>query len=386
MARLFAAASLLQLALLLPALLLLSTATAAAASPLQSVLDLGGAGWTVHSSNRSVSCAATVPGVVHTDLLAAGLIPEPFAEFNELALRWVALENWTYARRFSVLDSKASTHTHLIFEGIDTYANISLNGHHLGTAENAFLRWQKAVPPGLLRLGVDANELVVSFTNPQAVGQSAAAAFPIPLHEFRANRYSYGGRPFVRKSQTHFGWNWGPGYITQGIYRGVRLSTVAQSAGSIDSVLIQQTAGHAVASAEDGSSDSSSHAAAAAAWPPMPQPPPTTIHVTIDVEVRCAPSTTTSNLQVKATLPGGLSAVGATACPADVSASKLVSVPLSIAVPVVPEPPTDTTAAGTLSLWYPNGYGTQALHNLTVLVSLAVGETAILLHPPLLPC
>ena len=38
----------------------------------------------------------------------------------------------------------------------------------------------------------------------------------VPLREFRANRYSYSGRPFVRKSQTHFGWNWGPGFITQG--------------------------------------------------------------------------------------------------------------------------------------------------------------------------
>ena len=56
-----------------------------------------------------------------------------------------------------------------------------------------------------------ANELQVAFTCAQCYGQTKAAQFPVPLHEFRANRYSYGGRPFIRKSQTHFGWNWGPG-------------------------------------------------------------------------------------------------------------------------------------------------------------------------------
>ena len=62
------------------------------AAPLQleSVLDLGGASWTVSSSNGSVSAPAMVPGVVHTDLLRAGLIPEPLADFNELALLWIA--------------------------------------------------------------------------------------------------------------------------------------------------------------------------------------------------------------------------------------------------------------------------------------------------------
>ena len=300
-----------------------------------------------------------MPGVVHTDLLAAGIIGEPFAEFNELVQHWVALENWTYSRTFSF--NTTSSSSTLVFDGLDTYANITLNGHHLGVAENAFLRWQTLVPPGLLRPGEDANELVVSFTNPQAVGQTAAAAYPIPLREFRANRYSYSGRPFVRKSQTHFGWNWGPGYITQGIYRGVHLSTVASSGGSIDSVVVQQTG---EAPDDDGLYNTT-------AWPPLPRTAPTSIKVTLDVEVRCAATTVESVMLVRASLPIG-TAKGEVKCPRGSAAGALVSTTLALSVAVAP-----TAKAAQLSLWYPNGYGEQALHKLEVTLCTTAGACAI---------
>lgn len=96
----------------------------------EKVLDLGGVNWEVRCSNGSVVAPATVPGVVHTDLLAAGIIGEPYAGFNELLLRWVALDNWTDSRLFTVNISFLEEHTSdaLIFDGLDTHANISLNG------------------------------------------------------------------------------------------------------------------------------------------------------------------------------------------------------------------------------------------------------------------
>jgi len=141
----------------------------------------------------SVSARATVPGEVHTDLLRAGIIPEPFAGFNELGLRWVALDNWTFSRQFTApavaLDPTLAS-TRLVFDGLDTVANITLNGRVLGTSANSFVLWQAELPAGLLRPGTDANELVVRFTCAQCYGQAAAAAYPVPLREFRANRYS----------------------------------------------------------------------------------------------------------------------------------------------------------------------------------------------------
>ena len=147
----------------------------------EKVLDLGGPNWEVRCSNGSVVAPATVPGVVHTDLLAAGIIGEPYAGFNELSLRWVALDNWTFSRLFTVNDSFANGRTSntLIFDGLDTHANISLNEVHLGVSSNSFLRWQMTLPNNLLRVGKDANHLAVSFTNAQSIGQTAAAAYPV---------------------------------------------------------------------------------------------------------------------------------------------------------------------------------------------------------------
>lgn len=190
---------------LIAAVLLLVQAAIAASMQ----VDLTGA-WRAQSSNGSVVVNATVPGVIHTDLLAAGIITEPFAAFNELKQRWVALDNWTYNRHFTS-PSTAYSSARIVFEGLDTIANVSLNGHLIGTSNNAFLRWSADVPQDLLRHGENANEITVTFTCAQCYGQAAAAAYPVPLREFRANRFSYSGRPWVRKSQTHFGWNWGPG-------------------------------------------------------------------------------------------------------------------------------------------------------------------------------
>ena len=317
----------------------------------QILLDLGGTEWNVRSSNGSVQVPSTVPGVVHTDLLAAGVIPEPYADFNELVLRWVALDNWTFSRKFSYNGSESIKSHTLVFDGLDTFANVSLNNHALGQSSNAFLRFDVDVPAGLLRSGIDANELTVSFTNPEAVGQTAAAEYPIPLREFRANRYSYSGRPFVRKSQTHFGWNWGPGFISSGIYRGVRLSTVVEGAGSIDSVLVQQHDG--------GPTRSTGGQTNTTVWPPMPHPAPTYINLSLSVQVRCAAAAEESTMLLQSVIQvAGVPTRGrgeVVHCPAG-SGGTLVTAALALTVDV------GTTKA----LWYPNGYGDQPLHNLTV--------------------
>jgi hypothetical protein len=365
-------------------IMFLLSALNAASVPVQVQVDLGGSSWTVASSNGSVTANATVPGQVHTDLFAAGLIPEPFAGFNELDLRWVALENWTFSRRFTApaaaLASSdgnvaAAWSAQLVFDGLDTIANVTLNGRLLGISVNSFVRWQASLPAGLLHAGDDANELVVRFTCAQAYGQTAAAAYPVPLREFRANRYSYSGRPWVRKSQTHFGWNWGPGFITQGIHRPVSLQLVRRSVGSVDSVLVQQAAVPSEAEVATGGAGAAAHgrdaraaaAAAATSWPPLPLPPPTTIALSLGVEVRCAPSDAPSALQLLARLGNSNSTTAAAVqaaepvmCPAS-EVETLVSASLRLQVPVG-----SGGGGGALALWYPNGYGAQALHNLTV--------------------
>src|SRR5579859_2589597 len=71
---------------------------------------------------------AQVPGVVHTDLLRNKLIPDPFDGDNEFQLQWIGLADWEYQTTFSI-DSAALSHEHLdlVFEGLDTYADVYLN-------------------------------------------------------------------------------------------------------------------------------------------------------------------------------------------------------------------------------------------------------------------
>jgi len=171
---------------------------------------------------------AKVPGSVHTDLLAHRLIPDPYVGAPEAALQWIGLADWEYRSHF---DLDAATlkreNAELVFEGLDTFAEVQLNGRNLLTADNSHRAWRVKVD-GLLR--PRGNELRVVFRSPirrllpqvQAMPHKIAGNYPSP----------YGDEPkdamvgnFVRKPGYHFGWDWGPRYVTAGIWRPVRLET-----------------------------------------------------------------------------------------------------------------------------------------------------------------
>ena len=92
--------------------------------------------------------AAQVPGVVHTDLLRNGLIPDPFDRDNEFHLQWIGLTDWEYQTAFQ-LDSAALAHDHvdLVFDGLDTFADVYLNDQAILHADNMFRRWRISAKP-----------------------------------------------------------------------------------------------------------------------------------------------------------------------------------------------------------------------------------------------
>src|SRR5579863_1071761 len=107
---------------------------------------------------------AQVPGVVQTDLLAARLIPDPFYGDNEARLQWIGLTDWEYHTTFEV-DAATLQHEHvdLVFDGLDTFAEVFLNDQPVLTADNMFRRWRIAVRP-LLEAGP--NTLRIVFHSP----------------------------------------------------------------------------------------------------------------------------------------------------------------------------------------------------------------------------
>ena len=107
---------------------------------------------------------ASVPSTVQTDLLRNNLIVDPFTGAHEAQLQWIGLSDWEYR---TTLNADAATLAHeqveLVFDGLDTYATVRLNGQQILVADNMFRRWRIPVK-SLLHSG--ANELTVSFESP----------------------------------------------------------------------------------------------------------------------------------------------------------------------------------------------------------------------------
>jgi beta-mannosidase len=120
--------------------------------------------WQFRRAGSQSSLPATVPGGVYTDLLAAGRIPDPFVGENEAAVGWVAEQDWEYRREFSATPAPggvlAQEQVALVCAGLDILAELTLNDHALGVADNMFRAQRWEVKPLLV---AGANTLTILF-------------------------------------------------------------------------------------------------------------------------------------------------------------------------------------------------------------------------------
>ncbi len=165
---------------------------------------------------------ATVPGVIHTDLLANDLIEEPYWENNEQQLQWIENIDWKYRKTFNVTaEQLLDENIEIEFEGLDTYAEVKLNGELIISSNNMFREWKAAIK-SLLKVGE--NKLEVEFTSPLNHNKNAYENYPWKLPsgcETKEPRVS----SFTRKAAYHFGWDWGPRFVTSGIWRPININT-----------------------------------------------------------------------------------------------------------------------------------------------------------------
>lgn len=196
---------------------------AAVASPCRQSLD---GKWEFRQARGFNWYPATVPGTVHTDLMAAGVIEDPYFGFGERAVQWVDKEDWIYRRSFDLSEDLAvCTHIDLCFDGLDTYADVTLNGVRLLSSNNMFHRLR--VPAdSLLKPG--GNKLEILFHSPVKIDMPKWEAYPV--HYDPRNDQSENGALldrkisiFARKAGYHYGWDWGPRIVTSGIWRSVYL-------------------------------------------------------------------------------------------------------------------------------------------------------------------
>jgi beta-mannosidase len=187
----------------------------------------GGAQAAAHPEAASWRAAA-VPGTVHTDLFAHKLIPDPYVGAPEAGLQWIGLADWEYRTRFDApRGAREAARSDLVFEGLDTFAEVWLNGERLLAADNAFRTWRVPVQG---RLRAQGNELRIVLRSPIGAMLPQVQAMP---HKLAGNYPSpYGDEPpdamtgnFVRKPGYHYGWDWGPRYVTAGIWKPVVLQS-----------------------------------------------------------------------------------------------------------------------------------------------------------------
>ena len=179
---------------------------------------------------------ATVPGCVHTDLLAAGKIGDPFFRLNEKDQQWIENEAWEYRTTVAVdAATLARDRVELVFAGLDTYADVSVNGVSVLTADNMFRSWRADVKS---RLKPGDNVIAVRFASPIAKVKAAydALGYKLPAANDQAKDMV---SMWTRKAPYHYGWDWGPRFVTAGIWRPVTLE--AWDVARLDDVQIFQT-------------------------------------------------------------------------------------------------------------------------------------------------
>ncbi len=171
--------------------------------------------WQFRQVDAEIWLPAQVPGGVHTDLLAAGRIPDPFVADYEKQVQWVAETDWQYRRTFSPdPDLLAHEKVFLVCEGLDTLAEITLNGQPAGQAENMFRSYRWEIK-SLLRAGQ--NEIRLTFRSPVQYITTRQAQRPLS-----GVSQAIPGGPYLRKAPCQFGWDWGPQLPPSGIWRDIR--------------------------------------------------------------------------------------------------------------------------------------------------------------------
>ncbi|RUR03393.1 glycoside hydrolase family 2 protein [Labedella endophytica] len=291
-----------------------------------SLATAGGATWTLTASAGPIDDAvagrevpATVPGEVQLDLLAAGLIGDPFDGDNEKVQEWIGYSDWRYRTSFDWVPTGDDRHD-LVADGLDTAATITLNGTVVASTANQHRSYRFDVG-ALLREG--ANELVVDFRSPIEFAreqEQILGALPTVMHH-----------PFnaVRKMASNFGWDWGIDVSSSGIVKRIGI-------------------------------DSWSGVRIAAVRPLVDVP---------DVIPGARTGTGVLTAHVDLDWAGALDSAEVEVTVAGASGSASVASGQTTATVVV--------EAGDVPLWYPRGYGEQPLHEVEVSVGGARWESRV---------
>lgn len=191
--------------------------------------------WQFSEAGKNEWKEALIPGSVQRDLIRLGELPDPYFGTNENKVQGPEDKNWDYRKSFTVTDENlASDDALLSFEGLDTYADVFLNGARILQTENMFVGYKVSIK-NILHKGE--NELFIRFYSPinYTEPQRLSAGFEYPAdNDHRKERASV----YSRKAPYHFGWDWGMRLVQMGIWRPVNLTFYNKA--RIDDYFVQQ--------------------------------------------------------------------------------------------------------------------------------------------------
>ena len=174
--------------------------------------------WNVATDTLNINMKVDVPSVIIADMYEKGLIPHPYYGSVEPQLQWIPQREWVYTLNFDAEDGIMNEDVvELVFDGLDTYADVWLNDKHLFYADNMFKKWTCDVEDILKEKD---NNIKIKFYPFDKVRDSLIETYPLRFPE----KYAV-----MRKSAYQNGWDWAPRYMNMGIWQPVYLKAWTHS-------------------------------------------------------------------------------------------------------------------------------------------------------------
>lgn len=179
--------------------------------------------WTVSNCNGSIRVQGAVPGCVHSALFSYGVIKDPYIGFNDVNYKWIAQDDWTYSKTFTLPpEIRNWQKVILVCEGIDTISTIVLNTIPIAKTQNMFNRYTVDVT----KIIKEENDIEIRFNSAVnwAKEKSTQHGYAIPPDCPPKVQNGDCHVNFIRKAQCSFSWDWGPSFPTQGIWKDIRIN------------------------------------------------------------------------------------------------------------------------------------------------------------------
>lgn len=193
-------------------------------------------GWQFLQTGKNMWYEAEVPGSVQRDLIRHKVLPDPFYGTNEKLIQWVEDENWDFKKTFTVSEEQLKhDDAFIFFEGLDTQADVFLNGSRILRSENMFVGHKVSVK-NVLKVGE--NNLYIRFYSPvqSLMPARLTAGYDYPAgNDHRDEKLSI----YNRKAPYHFGWDWGIRIVQMGIWKPITLTFYNNP--RIDDFYVKQT-------------------------------------------------------------------------------------------------------------------------------------------------